>query len=125
MGGLPLAEELFEIQGQELRAVVRDDLGPGFGELLAGWLQHQLGIGFPSWLPESPGGRPSANPGCCTGSRRFNRALRAPDRATRQPWSEHFLLLAGHSRSSWPRERHLEVSSDKAKILLFLADDAT
>ena len=32
MGGLPEPDELFEVAGDKLAAVVADDPGPGFGE---------------------------------------------------------------------------------------------
>ncbi len=46
MGHARQANELFEVLGNELRAIVRDNPRPGLGEPLAGSLQHDLDVLF-------------------------------------------------------------------------------
>jgi hypothetical protein len=46
VGGLPEADEVFEVAGDELGAVVGDDSGPGVGMGLPRALDDDLGVSF-------------------------------------------------------------------------------
>lgn len=55
VGGLPDTDELFEVLGRELRSVVADDSGPGFGVSFPCPLQDDLRVGLFHLLADVPG----------------------------------------------------------------------
>src|SRR5438093_3739169 len=55
VGGLPEADEFLEVAGDELAAVVTDDLRPGAGEAFPAALEDDLGVGFGHGDAQIPG----------------------------------------------------------------------